>query len=179
MVNAANDAQRAGADFLRDQLTRFQHVFNGLPNIDAHRFGDQFLAGQIGIVFPGFFDGFSDVSYQALNRGGYFVAVYNGIHGSTFGVAQDYAKRRTEVIDGIFDGGNLVIVGNGAGDADGEYIADALIEQDFRGNAGIGTTQDYGAWVLRRRSLLQAGKRTVGVLAAPGGKALVAGGQFL
>jgi hypothetical protein len=64
----------------------------------------------------------------------------------------------------IFDAGELGIAGDVAGDADVEQIAETLIEDDLRRDAGVGAAQDGRVGMLIQREFALAGSGLVWVL---------------
>ena len=51
-------------------------------------------------------------------------------------------------VHGVFDGADLIGGGDVAGHPDHEEIADALVEDDFRGHPGVGAGEDHRQRVL-------------------------------
>lgn len=74
--------------------------------------------------------------------------VDGGLDGTALAVSEDEDQLDIEVIDPVFDAGGDVGVGDVAGDADDEEVAEALVEEEFRRHAGVGAAEDDGEGVL-------------------------------
>lgn len=148
-------------------LTGFD-VIDGSDNLDGARL-DAFLEdglhavedvdasidvglGDEGNGIPRFALGGLDGGFEGLEEGvnpsrGMAAADRCG-DSATFGVAENDDQVGVKVFDGVFDTADSLVGDDVAGDADDEEIADALIEEEFGGNPGIGTTEDDGERVL-------------------------------
>ena len=69
-----------------------------------------------------------------------------------------------QVLHRIFDAAQNVVCGNVAGYPDHEQIAQALIEDELRGDPGIGATEDNREWMLSSFQLFTTGEALVWML---------------
>ena len=65
------------------------------------------------------------------------VAGKRRLNSAASSVPDDDTKRRLELLYGIFDGSDLVTIGDVSGHPDGEEVADTLIKNDFRNDARV------------------------------------------
>jgi len=67
---------------------------------------------------------------------------------ATAGVAEDEDQLAVGDSTGILEAAKNLLLGDVAGNADAENIADAEVEEDFGGGSGVDAGQDSGEWVL-------------------------------
>jgi hypothetical protein len=89
-------------------------------------------------------------------------------------VAHDNDDRAVEVLDSVFQAGNLGIAGHVAGDADVEEVAESLVEDDLGGYPRIGAGQDRRFRLLAGREFVLPLGCLVRTRVLLGGEALVA-----
>ncbi len=79
-----------------------------------------------------------------------------GLDGAAFGVSHDDDESWSELEGGELDGSELEGGDDVSGDADDEHVSDALVEDDFGGDAGVGASDDDGEGVLVWEELVGA-----------------------
>lgn len=89
-------------------------------------------------------------------------------------VTNDQNQRDVEVLDGVFDAAENVVVENVAGVANDEQVTDALVEIHFRCDARIGTGEHDRERRLGFRLLDATRRCLIGVNGLAGGKAGIA-----
>lgn len=99
------------------------------------------MAGRerICLIADGFSDGIDDVADMAVR-----FAMERGLHGAAAGMAKDDDEGRFQMRYGILDGTELMGIDHVPCDADGEKLAKAAGEDDFRDDAGVRAGDDHG-----------------------------------
>ena len=98
---------------------------------------------------------------HGLDVGGGVPALDGGPDGAAVLVAQHHHKRAVQVLDGVLDAAQNDRIDHVASDADNEDVPQALVEDQFRRDAGVAAADDDGERLLPRDQLLAAGGRDV------------------
>ncbi len=98
---------------------------------------------------------------HGLDVGGGVPALDGGPDGAGVPVAQHHHKRAVQVLDGVLDAAQNDRIDHVASDADNEDVPQALVEDQFRRDAGVAAADDDGERLLPRDQLLAAGGRDV------------------
>ena len=75
-------------------------------------------------------------------------ALTGGRDRTTGSVSHDDHQRRLQMLNGIFNGAEHVLVHHIAGIADDKEVAEFLVEDDFGCHAAVGAAEDHGERVL-------------------------------
>jgi len=98
------------------------------------------VPGEFGGGLQNGFDGFD----EAVDVTRSVAAGDRGAHCAAFGVTDDDNKTDVQVLDGVLDAAEHMIVEDVAGVAQDEQIAEPLVEVELRGEARIGAREDDG-----------------------------------
>lgn len=168
------DQQVARADALLQHLAFFREPFR-----DQSRIGARHLLDIVMVVLSGGLDGGCDGFHHVGNVIVVMPAFHRGRHGTAAFVSQNEDQRHMNVFGGVLEGAENQVVLDVAGVTDHEQVADALVKDDFRGDAGIGAAEDRGERFLARAHFLEAGHAPMGSVRCGGGEAAVALHQLL
>ena len=112
-------------------------VASRLAPVAAHRIGTDDLDEAVG-----------DLAGQLAEVAVGVVVAEGGEDGAAAGVAEDDDQREAQDADAELDAAEGHAGQRLAGGADGEQVADALVEHDLRGHAGIDAAEQHGDRVL-------------------------------